>query len=1085
MIPQNELYRLRRVRSHLVLCSILLSNLLISPEIAFNRTNQAQNQTKPDIQILEPGKPIKRELSGGESHLYQIHLDAGQFLHLIVEQKGIDVVVTAIYPDNHKIEVDSPNGAQGPEPVKVVAEESGSYHLKIESLEKEAPSGRYEVRIEEWREITEEDRMRVAFEMTCAEANRFFGQKTAQSWRKSIEKFTEALSIAQTAKNLEWEFKAHNSIAVLYSYLCEYQKALEHYQHAIQVNDFLGDSLKQSSILFSMGGVYLQLGETQRALDYFTQALLIDRQLKKPKNEVRALNTIGMIYRRIGELQKALDHYNQALDIIKVVEDKWGEGYTLSHIGQIYNQLGEQEKALDYHERALKLRLDYGDELGGIADLHSIGIIYLDLGEQLKALEYLNRTLEICHEKGSLVGESGVLLDLGRLHYVEGDKNKTLEYYNQALEISQNIGDRHGEGIMLSNIGKIYIDWGENQKAIDHFNQALPLIRASGDKKGEAMTLYGIARAELKLGNLLRSKSWIETGLGIIDSLRTKVTSYELRASYFASMREYYDFYIDLLMRQHQTQPSERYDLVALRVSERARARSLLETLTEASLQIRQGINPDLLEREQTLQQQLEAREQLRLKLLVRDDSKEQLAFIEKEIRSLIIQYQEIESDIRTSNPNYASLTQPELLSPKAIQDQVLDNHTMLLEYALCEDHSYAWLVTSDTVKSYVLPEREEIENASKKVCQLLIERNQIISSETREQKKLRIAKADSNLSNAMIKLSDMILAPIVTDLKTERLLVVAEGALQYVPFGALPKPIDQSDLKTELPIPLMAEYETLYLPSASVLPLLRELQKNRPEANKLVAVLADAVFSFDDPRVKRSNLLALQDGKSPADLMKDDIQELQFLRSMDESGLGNTRSKLSRLPFSRQEAEAIIALVHSKGFMKALDFNANYTTATSPELSNYRIVHFATHGLLNSTHPELSGLVLSLVDKEGNPQNGFLRLHDIYNLNLNADLVVLSACQTALGKDIRGEGLIGLTRGFMYAGAPRVVASLWKVDDEATAELMKRFYQFMLGEEQLPAAAALREAQISIMNEKRWQSPYYWAAFVLQGDWK
>jgi CHAT domain-containing protein len=198
----------------------------------------------------------------------------------------------------------------------------------------------------------------------------------------------------------------------------------------------------------------------------------------------------------------------------------------------------------------------------------------------------------------------------------------------------------------------------------------------------------------------------------------------------------------------------------------------------------------------------------------------------------------------------------------------------------------------------------------------------------------------------------------------------------------------------------------------------------------------------------------------------------------MDAFGL----ETLERLWFTRYEAEWIADFVPPAGRLKALGFAANRTTATSPDLSQYRIVHFATHGFLNSEHPELSGVVFSLVDEQGQPQDGFLRLHEVYNLKLNADLVVLSACRTALGKDVKGEGLIGLTRGFMYAGAASVVASLWKVEDKATAKLMRRFYQKMLVEGRRPAAA-LRAAQVAMWQEKK--APYYWAAFVLQGEWK
>jgi CHAT domain-containing protein len=193
---------------------------------------------------------------------------------------------------------------------------------------------------------------------------------------------------------------------------------------------------------------------------------------------------------------------------------------------------------------------------------------------------------------------------------------------------------------------------------------------------------------------------------------------------------------------------------------------------------------------------------------------------------------------------------------------------------------------------------------------------------------------------------------------------------------------------------------------------------------------------------------------------------------------------RITRLPFTRIEADGVLATASPDQSLKATDFRANRETATSPELSQYRYVHFATHGILNSEHPELSGIVFSLVNENGKPVDGFLRLHDIYNLNLPADLVVLSACQTGLGKEIRGEGLIGLTRGFMYAGSPRVVASLWKVDDAATAELMKRFYRGML-KDKLTPAAALRAAKVEMWKQKRWNAPFYWAAFELQGEWK
>jgi CHAT domain-containing protein len=268
-------------------------------------------------------------------------------------------------------------------------------------------------------------------------------------------------------------------------------------------------------------------------------------------------------------------------------------------------------------------------------------------------------------------------------------------------------------------------------------------------------------------------------------------------------------------------------------------------------------------------------------------------------------------------------------------------------------------------------------------------------------------------------------------------------------------------------------------LPSASVLALLRRELAGRRPASKMLAVIADPVLQPDDPRVNNrmqgEAVASAAVGAAAGPAIGSDL-----LRSADETGVLN----LERLVYTRREAEAILALAQNDRTLKALDFEASRATATAPELARYRIVHFATHGLINSRHPELSGLVLSLVDETGRPQDGFLRAHEIYNLKLEAELVVLSACQTALGKQIKGEGLVGLVRGFMYAGAPRVVASLWDVKDEATSELMKRFYQGLL-KEGLRPAAALRAAQVSMSREPRWQAPYYWAGFVLQGEWR
>jgi CHAT domain-containing protein len=572
----------------------------------------------------------------------------------------------------------------------------------------------------------------------------------------------------------------------------------------------------------------------------------------------------------------------------------------------------------------------------------------------------------------------------------------------------------------------------------------------------------------------------MEEALLEVESLRINIKSQHLRASFFATVRNYHESNIDVLMKLHKEKPSEGFDALALQASERSRARSLLELISEARAEIREGVAPALLERERSLQQLLAVKTERQARLRGGRSAPEELEFGEKEITGLTAEYEQVQAEIRQGSPRYAALTQPRPLSLKQIQSTVLDDQTLMLEYSLGEERSYLWSVTPTSINTFELPKRAEVESAAKKVYGLLTARNRVVPNETPDQRQRRIDQADTEFASASAALSGMLLGPVASQLGTRRLLIVTEGLLQYLPFGALPVPNSRTSVggpanarPGAASVPLAANSEVVTLPSASVLSVLRSETAGRKPAPKVIAVLADPVFRREDPRLAASGTPLPADGERAA--ATDDV-----LRSASESGVQN----FARLRFTRSEADEITRLAPDDRELKALDFDASRSAALDPRLAQYRIVHFATHGLVNNQHPELSGIVLSLVDRQGKPQNGFLRLYEIFNLKLGADLVVLSACQTAFGKDIRGEGLIGLTRGFMYAGTTRVVASLWLVDDRATSELMKRFYQGMLGEGLRPAAA-LRSAQLSLAKDKRWQSPYYWAAFTFQGEWK
>ena len=343
-----------------------------------------------------------------------------------------------------------------------------------------------------------------------------------------------------------------------------------------------------------------------------------------------------------------------------------------------------------------------------------------------------------------------------------------------------------------------------------------------------------------------------------------------------------------------------------------------------------------------------------------------------------------------------------------------------------------------------------------------------------------------------------MLLAPVSQSLSNKRLLIVGDGALSYLPFSALPKPERRdpqlaregkrlhrksAPRSASVPMPLIIENEVMSLPSLSTLAALRIETLGRRKAARTLAVVADPVFDRNDNRVR-----AASGDKGRAPVGERATSVTVSSEGPDQARYAQTEKSdeaktIARLPFTRREADEILALVPAAERMAALDFEASKQTVTDPKLGNYRYLHFATHGILNSSHPELSGIVFSLVNRDGDEQDGFLWAHEVYNLRLPAEMVVLSGCRTGLGKEIRGEGLVGLTRGFMYAGAARVLVSLWDVSDEASAELMARFYRRVLSDEGRPPSSALRAAQIEVWKEKRWQAPYYWAAFVLQGE--
>jgi CHAT domain-containing protein/Tfp pilus assembly protein PilF len=801
-----------------------------------------------------------------------------------------------------------------------------------------------------------------------------------------------------------------------------YQQAIEKYLSAVSIWRSLNDKAMEAATLYEAGWLYGDIGQYQSALDCYAQALTLYKALGNHKSEANTLNNTAWIYGDLGEHQTALDMYLQAAEAKKKIGET--DPVTISNVASSYAQLGQYQRALDMHLQVLALRQGPANKAGRAITLSNIGNCYYHLGDVTRALDFYSQSLELMRQD-------------------------TKKYYTATV---------------LNHIGVAYRSLGEYDKALTYFNEALELRTIAGDHRGIATTLSELARLERDRGNLLEARKRIEEALAQVEVVRSKVSSSLLRSSFFASVQQYREFYIDLLMRLQKDNPAEQLERVAFNASETGRARSLLQLLAEAGTNIHHGIDPSLLEHKRALAETIDAKAQQQTRLLSGKHTDEEAESVRRELSALITELEQLERRIRESSPQFTALVQPVPLGLEQIQQNILDRDTLLLEYSLGEERSFVWAITPESIRVFELPKRAVIEPAAKRVYELITARTVSVAKETLEQRRQRLQLADAEYANASTALSRMILGPVAAELKDKRLLIVSDGVLQHIPFAGLPDPA-ATDARA-----LIVDHEVVLAPSASVVGLLRQETPNRKPASKMVAVLADPVFSNDDPRVAAIRLAhtASIDKSATADAPRS-----------AEPGVDGLR----RLRFSRQEADAIARLAGDGSKLEAVDFAANRNLATSAELGQYRVVHFATHGIINNSLPELSGIVLSLVDEKGKPQNGFLRLYDLYNLKLSADLVVLSACQTALGKEIRGEGLVGLTRGFMYAGAPRVIASLWQIDDRASAEFMKRFYEAMLGQKLRPAAA-LRAAQVSMSKDPRWRQPHYWAAFTIQGEW-
>jgi CHAT domain-containing protein/tetratricopeptide (TPR) repeat protein len=958
----------------------------------------------------------------------------------LVQDKGTELVVSWLTPTAQPIVA-----VETARTLFLVADADGDYLLEVRARHEQSPGAPYELSLQEQRTAEPRDRLRVEAQALQAQGYAL----DAKDRPRAGELYRRSLELWRRAEDPEGEQRALFLVGSNAMDVGDYQHALEDWGTVIQ-RAAVSDPAIAANARMLRADLYRRRGDVDAAASDLEAAAAYYVSVGHRQGEAGVWEVRALLAGDVGDLQTVLDAYHRALEDYRQTGDRKQLSSTLSSLGVGYYLAGHWSRARSLYEQALTEAGAIDARREQAIALNNLGGLLLRTGELPAAQERLKQALELRRGLADKYGEAVTLGTLGKAHRAMGQPTEARACLEQSLEIFERLGAVSREAWTINRLAELAGDEREPDRALALYERSLSIQRRLGQRSGEADTLYGMGRLLLAQGRHREAWARLAACLEIVDTLRTGLATPGLRSFFLGSVRDYYEAAVEALMQEGSTDLATR----ALETSERGRARSLMESLVQASEVMTGETAPRLVEKERSLRHLLDAKAQRRVRLLSGSYSEQDAASLAREIDDVSEQYDEVLAEMRRSSPQYASTLRAPALSAAEIQALLpADGQTVLVEYALGAQRSYAWVVSRQSVTSFALPVRAEIEAAVRRVRE---EWSRPRASST--------GSGPDGPTAAVRGLSDLVIAPLAERLRAPRLIVVPDGPLHYVPFSALwlggTPLIDRSDVVS--------------VPAASVLSLLGRTPADPKGPRKALAVLADPVFESDDPRIQRSEARRNTPGPAAAG------GGVGRTPSLRELAVGNAAP--ARLLFSRVEARAILDRVPAAQRLEALDFRASRATALGGELAAFRIVHFATHGFVDSANPELSGMVLSLVDVQGREQPGVVSALDVLNLGLRADLVVLSGCQTALGQEIRGEGPMSLARGFLHVGVPTVVASLWSVDDRATATLMKRFYAALLGPRPLSPASALRAAQLELRAQPRWRHPRYWAGFVVYG---
>jgi CHAT domain-containing protein len=1017
-----------------------------------------QQSATPSATILYEGATIERTATKGETHRYEVSLNEGDFLELSVTQDLVLVTLSARGPDGTLVHsINLPDVDPFPEHLMFVASGSGRFSIEVETELAESahveheprrssrlPSSTrgYILRVAAIRRATDADRARSRSFETLARAAEREHLRTIDGIREAAPLYAEAAGGWRSTGDAVLEAATLEALAHMTGYFTQFNR------ESIAARERLAELFAQMPQhaylevhnLRSLGTEYLEAGRLADAKQTVARALELSLVHGFSQTAAASERNLGLYEFELGNYEWARELGLRAQERAAAIPDGPLEALTLYDLSRLDAAAGDFDAAIARSKRGLELAGDNPTSRNVL--IMWLGFYHLRRGELDEAESLFNARLEMARKTVNRDQEALTRLGIADVMLARGDRDGARKGY-EAAALALERGAQHWRCISEERLGRLDLEDGQLDRAFARFETMAQIALQRQSPTCEAEARAGLADVAARRGDLEAADAEARRVVELTEAFRQAAVSVESRTLGFGSLAPAYERAIDISMRRADRGDHGALER-ALMLNEQALARGLLDRVTETRLDSHARVPAALEQDHHRVRERWRARlAELQVAMRIDADAPRTLRLAE-ETRALAVQVRDLESKIDAADPRHATFVRPHPLALEGIQS-LLGDDTLLLEYALGDARSYLWVVSACEIKAFTLPARAEIEGLAWRLHDQLAR-----SGTPGAEPKSGRGSAEENRA----VLSRVIIGPASALLGEKRLVLVLPGALSLVPFGALPDSAGDA---------MIARHEIVQIPSATTLGAMRTAMDGRSPPTKVGAVFADPIFDADDPRVRREPSLA---------------RSVPIPSEPRAGGLA-----LTRLPFSRGEAQEIASL--ARGSVSVfLGFEASRERVLGRALANFGFIHFATHGVVNQKVPGLSSVVLSLVDRAGHPRDGFVMVPDIYDMTLNADVVVLSGCQTALGKQVQGEGPIGLARGFMYAGVPRVVASLWQVDDLATAELMRRFYRGMLVNGLRPSAA-LRAAQRELAATHRWRSPYFWAPFVLQGEWR